>query len=181
MNCSGYVLAGGRSSRMGRDKARLPFRGGDLVSAVAGAVAHAAGSVTLVGHPELPSIPDRYPDGGPLGGILTALHHTAADWNLIVACDMPEVSAAFLAGLLARAIQSPADVLLPAGPDALPQPLCAVYRRRSGAVMEDHFVRGVRRVTEALAGLEVEPVAVAELLYFQNVNTPEDWARYAAK
>ena len=179
--CSGYVLAGGRSSRMGRDKARLPFRGGDLASAVAAAVASAAGNVTLVGHPELPSIPDRYPDGGPLGGILTALDHTAADWNLIVACDMPEVTTDFLKGLLARAMRSPADVLLPYGPHGLPEPLCAVYRRRARAVMSHHFARGVRRVTEALAGLEVEPLVVAEVSHFQNVNTPEDWARYAAK
>jgi molybdopterin-guanine dinucleotide biosynthesis protein A len=175
------VLAGGRSSRMGRDKARLPFRGGDLVSAVAAAVASAAGSVTVVGHPELPSIPDRYPDGGPLGGILTALDHTAADWNLIVACDMPEVTVDFLKGLLARAMWSPADVLLPYGRHGLPEPLCAVYRRRAGAVMEAHFARGVRRVTEALTGLEVEPLVVTEVSHFQNVNTPEDWARYAAK
>ena len=166
---------------MGRDKARLPFRGGDLVSAVAAAVASAAGNVTLVGHPELPSIPDRYPDGGPLGGILTALNHTAADWNLIVACDMPEASAGFLRELVARAMRSPADVLLPYGPHGLPEPLCAVYRRRAGAVMSHHFARGVRRVTEALAGLEVEPLVVAQVSHFQNVNTPEDCARYAAK
>jgi molybdopterin-guanine dinucleotide biosynthesis protein A len=166
---------------MGRDKARLPFRGGDLVSAVTAAVASAAGNVTLVGHPELPSIPDRYPGGGPLGGILTALDHTAADWNLIVACDMPEVTADFLKGLLARAMWSPADVLLPYGPHGLPEPLCAVYRRRAGDVMSHHFARGVRRVTEALAGLEVEPLVVTEVSHFQNVNTPEDWARYAAK
>ena len=166
---------------MGRDKARLPFGGGDLVSAVAAAVATAAGNVTLVGHPELPSIPDRYPGGGPLGGILTALDHTTADWNLILACDMPEVSADFLTGLLAQATRSPADVLLPYGPHGLPEPLCAVYRRRAGNVMEAHFARGVRRVTDAFAGLEVEPLVVAEVLYFQNVNTPEDWARYVAK
>ena len=166
---------------MGRDKARLPFRSADLVTAVASAVASATGNVTLVGHPGLPSIRDRYPGGGPLGGILTALDHTAADWNLIVACDMPEVSAAFLRELLARAIASPADVLLPYGPDGLPEPLCAVYRQGAGVVMSRHFAHGVRRVTEALAGLEVEPLVVAEVLHFQNVNTPEDWARYAAK
>ncbi len=166
---------------MGRDKARLPFHGGDLVNAVAAAVASAAGNVTLVGHPELPSIPDLYPDGGPLGGILTALDHTAADWNLIVACDMPEVTADFLKGLLARAMWSPADVLLPYGPHGLPEPLCAVYRRRAREAMEEQFARGVRRVTEGLASLEVEPWVVAEHSYFQNVNTPEDWARYAAK
>ena len=166
---------------MGRDKARLPFRGGDLVSSVARAVAGATGNVTLVGHCELPAIPDRYPGAGPLGGILTALHHTSADWNLIVACDMPEASAAFLGELLTRARRSRADVLLPRGPDGLPQPLCAVYHRRALAAMEDHFGRGVRQVTAALAGLAVEWLAVAELSHFQNVNTPEDWAAYAAK
>ncbi len=166
---------------MGRDKARLPFRGGDLVSTVASAVANAAGNVTLVGHSELPAIPDRYPGEGPLGGILTALHHTAADWNLVVACDMPELSAAFLRELLPRAMGSTADVLLPYGPDGLPQPLCAVYRRRALAALEGHFAHGVRQVTAALEGIAVERFAVAELSLFQNVNTPEDWDEYAAR
>jgi molybdopterin-guanine dinucleotide biosynthesis protein A len=166
---------------MGRDKARLPFRGGELVSAVAGAVARTAGNVTLVGHFELAAIPDLYPGEGPLGGILTALHHTSADWNLIVACDLPEISDAFLAELLARTIRSQADVILPCGPDGLPQPLCAVYHKRALPTLEDHFNHGVRKVTAAFAGLAVERLAVAELSLFQNVNTPEDWAPYAAK
>jgi molybdopterin-guanine dinucleotide biosynthesis protein A len=166
---------------MGRDKARLRFHGGDLVAAVSAAVAGATGNVTLVGHAELPSIPDRYPGEGPLGGILTALHHTTTDWNLIVACDMPEVTAAFLGGLLERAARSVADILLPVGPDAIPQTLCAVYRRRARAAMEDHFGGGARRVRDAFGGLAVELVKVAKHSYFQNVNTPEDWARYAAK
>jgi molybdopterin-guanine dinucleotide biosynthesis protein A len=166
---------------MGVDKARLPFRGSELACAVADAVARAAGNVTLVGHTGLPAIPDRYPGQGPLGAILTALDHSSADWNLIVACDMPEVSAAFLGELLARAMRSTADVLLPVGPDALPQPLCAVYHRRTLAALEEQFTGGVRQVTQALAGLAVEPFSVAELSHFQNVNTPEDWAAYAAK
>jgi molybdopterin-guanine dinucleotide biosynthesis protein A len=166
---------------MGRDKARLPFQGGELVSAVAGEVTRAAGNVILVGHSELPAIPDRYPGEGPLGGILTALHHTSSDWNLIVACDMPEMSGAFLAELIARAMRSTADVVLPCGPDGLPQPLCAVYHKRALTVLEDHFNRGVRKVTAAFTGLAVERLPVAELSLFQNVNTPEDWAPYAAK
>jgi molybdopterin-guanine dinucleotide biosynthesis protein A len=71
--------------------------------------------------------------------------------------------------------------VLPCGPDALPQPLCAVYHRRSLAALEEQFARGVRQVTAALAGLAVERFAVAELFLFQNVNTPQDWAAYAAK
>jgi molybdopterin-guanine dinucleotide biosynthesis protein A len=166
---------------MGRDKARLPFRGGDLVGAVAGEVERAAGNVTLVGHSNLPGIADRYPGEGPLGGILTALHHTSTDWNLIVACDMPEVTAVFLAELVARAAQSRSDVLLPIDGDGRPQPLCAVYHRRALAVLEQHFSDGVRKVTAALAGLSVERLAVGELSLFQNVNTPEDWAAYGTK
>ena len=166
---------------MGRDKARLPFRGSNLVSAVAAEVARAAGNVTLVGHSVLPGIADRYPGEGPLGGILTALHHTSADWNLIVACDMPEIRAAFLGDLVEQAMQSRADVLLPYGADGLPQPLCAVYHRRALPVLEQHFAGGVRKVTAALAGLAVDRLAVAELSLFQNVNTPEDWAAYGAE
>jgi molybdopterin-guanine dinucleotide biosynthesis protein A len=166
---------------MGRDKARLPFRGSELVRVVADAVALAAGNITLIGHSEQTAIPDRYPGDGPLGGILTALHHTVSDWNLIVACDMPEVSGGFLSELVTRAMRSAADVLLPYGSDGLPQPLCAVYHRRALTGMEWHFSRGVRKVTEALEGLAVERLAVAELAVFQNVNTPEDWAAYARK
>jgi molybdenum cofactor guanylyltransferase len=181
MTCSGYVLAGGRSSRMGRDKARLPFRGGDLAGAVAAEVALASGKVTLVGHPDLPGIADRYPGEGPLGGILTALHHSSTDWNLILACDMPEISAGFLTGLVAHAMQSQADVVLPFDAGGRPQPLCAVYRRSALPTLEQHFAAGVRQVTRALDGLTVERLAVAELSLFQNVNTPEDWAAYGAE
>jgi len=166
---------------MGRDKARLPFRGADLVSAVASAVALAAGSATLIGHPVLPSVPDRYPGQGPLGGILTALYHSTSDCCLVVACDMPEIDAAFLVRLVERASQVTGTVILPYGPDGMPQPLCAVYPRSALAVMDGHFAAGVRKVTDAFAGVVVEPLRVAELSIFQNVNTPEDWAAYGTK
>ena len=171
---------------MGRDKARLPFRGADLVSAVAAAVAGAAGSSTLIGHPVLPSVPDRYPGEGPLGGILTALHHAGehhpeSDCCLIVACDMPELDTAFLTRLVDTAAQFPGRVILPYGPDGRAQPLCAIYPQGALPAMEAHFAAGIRKVAAALAGVAVEPLRVAELSIFQNVNTPEDWAGYAAK
>jgi len=176
---------GGRSSRMGRDKARLPYRGEALAEWIARAVKTAAGSATLVGNAPLGGIPDLYPGEGPLGGILTALRHTSADWNLIVACDMPEVSAEFLDTLLDAAelfgASSGAGALLPRGPSGQVEPLCAVYHKRAGAAMERRFADGIRKVTAALEEVATIWYPVAELKTFQNVNTPEDWAGYAAR
>ena len=184
MSLAGYVLTGGRSSRMGCDKALLPFGGGALVESVARAVKLAAGSAVLVGNPRLyrhlgyAAIPDLYPGTGPLGAILTALDHTSADWNLVAACDMPELSAEFLR-LLVNAADG--DAVVPIGPSGRPEPLCAVYHRRSRPVLERALARGVGSVRAALKDLRVTFVSVPEVLYFQNVNTPEDWAGYAPK
>lgn len=172
---------------MGRDKALLPFRGRALAGSIAQTVETAAGSAVLVGNSELaplagyPAIPDLYPGEGPLGGILTALRHSRAEWNLITACDMPELTAPFLLRLLEAAAQSAADVLLPQGPSGRLEPLCAVYHRRSLPTLEAAFGAGVRKVVAALAGLRTVPYRVVEVTSFQNVNTPEDWAGYAAK
>jgi molybdopterin-guanine dinucleotide biosynthesis protein A len=166
---------------MGRDKARLPFRGGELAQAVAREVEKAAGNATLVGHRDLGGIADRYPNQGPLGGILTALHHTSTAWNLIVACDLPEISAAFLKRLMEVAERSTATIILPFGADGRPEPLCAAYHRRSLIGLEDAFGRGTRKVTAAMEALAVERLDVAEVAIFQNVNTPEDWSAYVSK
>jgi molybdenum cofactor guanylyltransferase len=179
---------------MGSDKALLPFRGSPLGRSLASLVERAAGSAVLVGNPQLaplvgyPAIPDMYPGEGPLGGILTALAHTGSDWNLVVACDMPGLSAEFLAGLLDAAGRSGADALVPAGLGGRLEPLCAVYHRRLQAPLGRAFARGVRKIMAALeeeSGIALCRWPVAESGEFQNVNTPEDWAqwapRYAAK
>ena len=173
---------------MGCDKALLPFGGGALVESVARAVKLAAGSAVLVGNPRLyrhlgyAAIPDLYPGAGPLGAILTALDHTSADWNLVAACDMPELSAEFLKGLInATAVRSAGDAVVPVGPSGRPEPLCAVYHRRSRPVLERALGRGAGSMRAALKDLRVTFVWVPEVLYFQNVNTPEDWAGYAPK
>ena len=170
---------------MGRDKALLPFRGGTLGRYVADAVAAAAGNAVLVGDPATyaafgyPVIPDRYPGEGPLGGVLTALSHTAADWNLVVACDMPGLDAPFLLSILNAAEDLGDDALVPAGPSGRPEPLCAVYHRRVLAPFDAVFARGERRMSTALAAVRTAILPVSGTDPFQNVNTPEDWNEYA--
>jgi molybdenum cofactor guanylyltransferase len=169
---------------MGADKALLPFQGGVLAGHAAATVAAAAGSVTLIGDPRkygnlgYPVVPDRTPGAGPLGGIETALSHTAADWNLVVACDMPGISAAFLSSLLGAAESLGADVLIPAGASGRLEPLSAVYHCRCLETLRRALDRDVRKITDALAGLRVARFAVDDLSYFENLNTPEEWASY---
>ena len=95
---------------------------------------------------------------------------------------MPGLSAEFLRLLIdAAAGRSAADALVPAGPSGHPEPLCAVYHRRSRQALERALGRGVRSVRAALESLRAAVVSVPEVTPFQNVNTPEDWAAYAAK
>jgi len=167
---------------MGRNKALLPFHGTTLAQAVAETVRAAAGSATLVGGSlvlrGIGFVPDLYPGEGPLGGILTALHHSTADWNLIVACDMPDVNADFLCQLLDRAEGSQADAVVPIGSSGRLEPLCAAYHRKALGGLQAAFARGVRKIATALEEIRTVTWAVPELSCFQNVNTPEEWAPY---
>jgi molybdopterin-guanine dinucleotide biosynthesis protein A len=167
---------------MGRDKALLPYRGVALARYVAGTVAAAAGNVTLVGDPEryrflgYPVLADRYPGEGPLGGVLSALTDTAADWNLVLACDMPAVTSEFLIHLLDAAETADADVLAPAATSGRPESLCGVYHRRALAGLAHFFARGGRKMSLALHAVRTVIVHVDETGCLENVNTPADWA-----
>jgi len=185
-HAAGFVLVGGRSSRMECDKALLPAGPQTLAEQIAHSVRQAAGSVTLIGDPEkyaslgLPVIADAVKGRGPMGGIYTALLHSKEDWNLVVACDMPDLAPDFLHALIRAAGRSPQSCLVCEGPGGM-EPLCAVYHRRAEAVLGAAFARGVRKVTEAFAGLQVTSLTVPEATRFQNINTPEEWADYAPK
>jgi molybdopterin-guanine dinucleotide biosynthesis protein A len=180
---AGFVLVGGASSRMGQDKASLPFHGKTLLEHVVQAVSEAAGPVTLVGAPEryesfkLPRLADTRAGSGPLAGIHTALSASRATWNLIVACDMPGIDGPFLQSLMAAAESTGDDCLIPVGPSGLLEPLCAAYRSRCLAAIGAALDRGVRKVTDGLAGLRMAEWNVVESRWFSNVNTPEEWMR----
>jgi molybdopterin-guanine dinucleotide biosynthesis protein A len=181
---AGFVLVGGSSSRMGQDKASLPYRGKKLIEHIAAAVAEAAGSATLIGPPDryrdlgFPVVPDGRPGLGPLTGIHTALCESPAAWNLIAACDLPAISGAFLKMLKAAAEASAADCLIPAGPSGQLEPLCAAYHSRCRDTIGKALDRRVRKVTDGIAGLRISIWNVPESSWFQNVNTPEEWTSY---
>jgi molybdenum cofactor guanylyltransferase len=188
MQASGFVLAGGGSTRMGRNKALLPFRGITLVEHIAGMVREATGSVMLIGDPVqlghlgLPVVPDKLPGCGPAGGIYTALTMTSTDWNLIAGCDMPAITRDILAGLLRRAAEAPVaiDCVAAAGPDGDPEPLCAAYHRQCLPAVGQAIRDNRLKMKSLLLELDIEMLPV-DASALANVNTPAEWAEFAEK
>jgi molybdopterin-guanine dinucleotide biosynthesis protein A len=176
---AGFVLTGGASSRMGCNKALLPFRGGTLAAHIASELALVCDEIASIGASDIgvPVLPDRYPGEGPLGGILTALQNTKALRSLVVACDMPGVDHTLFGEIFEAAERSGSACLLPVGPEGRRQPLCAVYHRDTLPLLQNAFDRGVRKVTDALAGLDICEWRVPGG-NFTNVNTPDEWASW---
>ena len=195
---AGFVLTGGRSSRMGRDKALLPVAGSSavggsspagglspagrltMVERTAELVRAAANSVTLIGMPEryahlgLPVVADVVEDCGPIGGVLTALTVTQADSNLIVACDMPGLTADFLLRLLAAARDFASTCLVPETASGL-HPLCAVYRRGARSTVESAIAHKCFKMHDLLKVLGALSWPVADASLLRNINTPAEW------
>ena len=182
-NRAGWVLAGGRSSRMGTDKAVIALDGAPLIERAIAVARTACESVSIVGDPAkygslgCPVVPDEFDGAGPLAGIEAALRTSAADWNLILACDMPSLDADVPASLFG-AIGEHGDCVLPRHADGKLEPLCAVYHRRCHGQIRAALDSGVRKVASALDGLAIRYVTVTRDDSFTNLNTPEDLRRY---
>jgi molybdopterin-guanine dinucleotide biosynthesis protein A len=166
---------------MGRDKALLPLDGATMVERIAAQVRAAAGNVTLLGSPEkyrhlgFPVMADEIENCGPLGGLYTALRRTGADWNLFVACDMPEVTGNFLSQLFEAAEMSDADCLLPQISGKI-DPLCAVYHRRLLTEAESAIHRKLFKMQDFVSTLRTSYWPVADPRPLLNVNTPAEWS-----
>ena len=185
MNWAGFVLVGGKSSRMGCNKALLNIQNRTLAEQVAEQIRIVTNDVRLIGQADTysslgyPVVEDLFEGCGPLGGIHAALSATRAEWNLVVACDMPEVAAEFLKLLIARAEEGPADAVIPAGPDGRPEPLCAAYHRRSLPEITNALEAGTFKVMSGISRLKLDVWRVPDARYFHNLNTPQDWTGYS--
>ena len=195
-----FLLAGGKSSRMGADKAFLDFGGQTLLDRALTALGAVCDRVTIVGDPVKFAkygsaqsastksastkyravVPDIFPGCGPLAGIHAALLDSLADLNLMLAVDMPFVSSQLLAFLFAVAENNDAIVTVPRSSKAL-QPLCAVYRRDFVPVAEQALRAGNYKIDAAFSAVSVRVIEEVELTAagfsersFFNVNTPRD-------
>jgi molybdopterin-guanine dinucleotide biosynthesis protein A len=180
------ILAGGRAQRFGADKSALTIDGESILARTVRvlrqltpyvfAVGDAYGSAAAAG---LRVVPDEIPGAGALGGIYTAIQESPCERTLVVGCDMPFLSEAFLAHLA----RVDADVVMPRGRHGY-EPLCAIYGRAAAPGIRARLERGewhAARAPEHVRLVEVGPEEIAAYdphgLLFVNVNTPHDYER----
>ena len=197
MSHSAVLLAGGKSSRMGRDKAALPVDGQPLWRRqLAVLAATGAGEIFISGKsdgpwadgvgqaPRLsiapPVIPDEAPDCGPLGGLTAALRHCANPWLLVLAVDMPKMTPAFLSQLAEEAERSQRGIVPTLR--GFPEPLAAIYPKSALPLAKAALSRGQLKLEPLIRSLEtaglvrLRPVPAEEAELFSNWNTPGDAA-----
>lgn len=178
---------------MGADKGLLEIAGEALIVRTARILELLAGPPCVVGGVKvyrglgLRAIADDWPGAGPLGGIATALRASEAEWNLIVACDLPYLTRPWLEFLIGRTRASAADAVVPMNVRGA-EPLCAMYRARCEPLIRRALEAGTRKVTEGLARVRVEYLEPAEWkcfdsegLLFKNMNTVADYEEAKAR
>ncbi|OGU26467.1 MAG: molybdenum cofactor guanylyltransferase [Geobacteraceae bacterium GWF2_54_21] len=189
---TGVILAGGHSSRMGSNKALLPFQGGRFIEAIHRRFSELFPEVLLVtNNPEqydfLPcrKVADLYPGMGALAGLHSGLKHAAMPHIFAAACDMPWMNSVLIMRL--AGLRDTAEVIIPQGENGL-EPLHAVYGKRCLGPMEESLAADRRRIVSffplvRVRQLRQEQVAAIDPGFdsFRNVNTPADYFRLRAE
>lgn len=186
---SAFVLAGGRSTRMGADKAFVLLNGRTLLARILDAARTLTSSVLIVGDSLkysafAPVVEDIFPGCGPLGGIHASLRSSSNDLNVILAVDTPFISLALLQFLVKRARSSPVSLVTVASANGGLQPLSAVYHRKFADAAEKALRSGRYKIDELFDQASTQIIGEQELesagfspKIFRNLNTPEELAQ----
>jgi molybdopterin-guanine dinucleotide biosynthesis protein A len=180
-----FILAGGQSRRMGTDKSLLVFQSETFSDRIAATLEQVSDAITFVGaryaHSKYKTVDDVYRDWGALGGLHAALAACESEWAMIVACDLPFVTAELFEYLSSQ--RAGCDAVVPVQPDGRPQPLAALYRIEPCRPRAAELIESGRRRPLDLLELvntcwvpftDVRNLAQAEK-FFVNINTPDDY------
>ena len=184
-----FILAGGKSTRMGSDKAFAEYQGRTLLARALDLARSVTADVLIVGSKEkfapfAPVVEDVFSDCGPLGGIHAALRASRTDLNLFLPVDTPFVSWTFLQYLVRQAGNAPEAAVVVPRSDGGWQPLCAIYRREFADAAETALSAGRYRIdrlfdevrTRVIEQEELEGAGFSPAL-FRNLNTPEELSK----
>jgi molybdopterin-guanine dinucleotide biosynthesis protein A len=180
-----FIIAGGKSTRMGTDKAFLKLDGRTLLERALALGRAVHPNPVIIGpaakfSPYAPVVEDLFPGQGPLAAIHAGLRFSTDDLNLMLAVDMPFVTPALLTYLYARAAANDATVTVPRV-NGRWQPLCAVYRRRFADSAEQALRARRNKIDLLFADALIQAVEEPELIdqrftseMFRNLNTSAD-------
>ncbi len=181
-----FILAGGKSTRMGKDKAFIEWDGRSLLAQALDSARSVTSEVRIVGSRQkfaefAPVVEDIFRDRGPLGGIHAALLASKTELNLMLAVDTPFVSAEFLDYLITQARAALDAAVVVPRTCGRSQPLCAIYRHKFAVAAENALRTGLNRIdrlfdivpTRVIDEKELESAGFS-LSIFRNLNTPEE-------
>lgn len=180
-----FILTGGRSTRMGRDKATLELNGFPLAERAAGVLRASSlfSLVRFVGESrDANFVADIYKTRGPLGGLHAALSSAKSEWIFLLGCDLPFVTRELIARLATFCLAD-LDTVVPVQDDGQVQPLCAFYRvaecfTHATDLLESSENAGLRDLLERVQTRKVAFDQIGDLdgaeHFFLNINTPDD-------
>ncbi|MCC7528633.1 MAG: molybdenum cofactor guanylyltransferase [Candidatus Melainabacteria bacterium] len=189
---TGLILSGGRSKRMGRPKAFLPFEGSTVIGHILSEIKDLFSEVFIVAN-EVESfedlgvdvVKDILPHRGPLGGILSGLMTSSNHYAFVMACDMPLIDKRLVRELVSRRQDN--DVVVLSHPQGI-EPLFGVYSKNCIKPLEESLFAGNLSVQDFLSGLKAgiyewmpERADAEALPPFFNINTPQDYSRVIAR
>lgn len=192
LQVTGLILSGGKSKRMGRPKAFLPFEGSTVIGHIVHEIKDLFNEIFIVAN-EVESfedlgvdvVKDILPHRGPLGGILSGLMTSSNHYAFVMACDMPLIDKRLVRELVSRRQDN--DVVVLSHPQGI-EPLFGVYSKNCIKPLEESLFAGNLSVQDFLSGLKAgiyewmpeRPDADA-LPPFFNINTPQDYSRVIAR
>ena len=182
---TGIVLAGGKSSRMGRDKGLLPLQGKAMVAHVLSRLLPCVDELLLVANEPAYQqfgckvLPDLVKEAGPVGGIFTGLKNTGTPWAFVLSCDMPFISTAAIQYLLEHA--GTADICVGSLKGRM-QPLFGLYSTACLHLFEEHLQEGHYKLQALVRQAKYQEIPLDSLTQaqphlLQNINTPEEFSQ----
>jgi len=181
---TGFVLAGGLSSRMGEDKSLLLFKGKPLVMYAIDALKPICDQVIISSNHQVYEFtgcqvwPDELPVQAPINGLYSCLKRSKTDWNIILTCDMPYAGSPMFSYLLKQATGN--DAVIPVHGQGLAEPLCGLYNRSALCVLEHQIQLEQYGILKLLRSIRCNYVNIGpeQEFYsrdmFSNLNSPAD-------
>ena len=184
MNITAIILAGGQSRRMGTDKALLPYLGKPLIQYSIDLALYFTENIIIstnreeTGRLGFPVVKDKFPLKAPLAGIHAGLSASKTDWNLVLTCDMPNVSVQLINYLLSM-LEENSELVLP-GHHGYAEPLCGFYHRNLIPLIESNFRQNKLSPLDLLEFdihriIQMEGIFSKDLSFlFKNINEKKD-------